>query len=167
MISDRHFSTVSKPGSTFSTLYSRVASHSVAISMIYNSCEFGLYLALPDGGNEMFRISTIDTQSERRLVVEGTLVEPWVPELRRSWADAGNSPEGRTLVIDLTNATMIDAQGEAAIFDLMKEGAKFCCSDVFTKHVLKELAHKCHTRLRNILNRPGANGGRYQEKEER
>lgn len=167
MISDRHFSTVSKPGSTFSTLYSRVASYSVAVSMIYNSWAFGLYLALPDSGNEMFRISIIDTQSERRLVVEGTLVEPWVPELRRSWADAGNSLEGRKLVIDLTNATMIDAQGEVAIFDLMKEGAKFCCSDVFTKHVLKELAHKCHTRLRNILNRPGVNGGRYQEKEER
>ena len=116
---------------------------------------------------KMFRISTVDTKRERRLVVEGTLVQPWVPELRRSWGDAGESLDGRQLVIDLTNATFIDADGEAAIFDLMKEGAKFCCSDVFTKHVLKQLAHKCNTRLSRILNRHGANGARCSEREER
>lgn len=114
---------------------------------------------------KMFRISTVDTQRERRLVVEGTLIQPWVPELRRSWSDAGELLEGRQLVIDLSNATLIDADGEAAIFDLMKEGAKFSCSDVFTKHVLKQLAHKCHTRLSKVLNRHGANGARCSERE--
>ena len=113
----------------------------------------------------MFRISTIDTQRERWLVVEGTLVQPWVPELRKTWSDAGHALDGRQLVIDLSNATMIDAEGEAAIFDLMKEGAKFCCSDVFTKHVLKQLAHKCHTTLSNVLNRNAANGARCSEGE--
>jgi hypothetical protein len=122
--------------------------------------------ALVSDGNDMFRISTIDTQRERRLVVEGTLVQPWVAELRRSWGDAGASLDGRKLVIDLSNATMIDAEGEAAIFDLIKQGAKFRCSDVFTKHVLKQLAHRCHTKLRNVLNRPGSNGGRCSEREE-
>lgn len=115
---------------------------------------------------KMFRISTVDTQRERRLVVEGTLIQPWVPELRRSWSDAGESLDGRQLVIDLSNATSIDADGEAAIFDLMKEGAKFCCSDVLTKHVLKQLAHKCQTRLSKVLNRHGANGARCSEREE-
>jgi hypothetical protein len=37
---------------------------------------------------------------------------------------------------------------------------------VLTKHVLKQLAHRCHTRLRNVLNRPDSNGGRYSEREE-
>lgn len=104
----------------------------------------------------MFRISIIDTYRERRLVVEGTLIRPWVAELRRSWHEAGDSQDRRTLVIDLTNATMIDAEGEILIFDLMKEGAKFCCSDVLTKHVLKQLAHRCNTRLSDVLNRPGS-----------
>ena len=115
---------------------------------------------------KMFRISTVDTRRERRLVVEGTLIQPWVPELRRTWSDAGESLDGRQLVIDLSNATSIDADGEAAIFDLMKEGAKFCCSDVLTKHVLKQLAHKCQTRLSKVLNRHGANGARCSEREE-
>jgi hypothetical protein len=103
--------------------------------------------------NIMFRISTIETQRERRLVVEGTLVSPWVAELRSTWSSAGSSLEGRKLVIDLRNATAIDMEGEAAILELMKEGAKFCCSGVLTKHVLKRAAHRCHTNLHNVLNR--------------
>ena len=101
----------------------------------------------------MFRISTIDTDRERRLVVEGTLVQPWVSELRRTWSDAGNSLEGRALVIDLSNATVISREGEAEIFELMKEGAKFSCEGVLTKHLLKGLAQRCHTNLQNVLTR--------------
>jgi hypothetical protein len=100
----------------------------------------------------MFKISTVDTPQERRLIVEGTLVNPWVAELRRSWGQAGNSLDGRKLVVDLSNATLIDPEGESAILELMKDGAKFCCTGVLTKHVLKELAHRCHTRLGEVLN---------------
>ena len=101
----------------------------------------------------MLRISTLDTAGERRLVVEGTLVNPWVAELRRTMGAAGSSLEGRSLVIDLTNATTIDREGEAAIFELMRDGAKFCCSGVHTKHVLKKLADRCQTGLSNVLHR--------------
>ena len=101
----------------------------------------------------MLRISTLDTAGERRLVVEGTLVNPWVAELRRTIGAAGGSLEGRSLVIDLTNATTIDREGEAAIFELMQNGAKFCCSGVHTKHVLKKLADQCHTGLSDVLHR--------------
>jgi hypothetical protein len=101
----------------------------------------------------MLRISTLDTADERRLVVEGTLVNPWVAELRRTSGAAGSSLDGRSLVIDLTNATTIDREGEAAILELMREGAKFCCSGVLTKHVLKQLAGKCHTGLSEVMYR--------------
>jgi hypothetical protein len=128
------------------------------ISILYGSFRFGIGRAHVMGGSDMFRISTIDTQRERRLVVEGTLVQPWVAELRRTWSDAGASLDGRQMVIDLSNATTIDAEGEKVISDLMKEGAKFCCSGVLTKHVLKQLAHRCNTRLRNVLNQSRTDG---------
>jgi hypothetical protein len=105
--------------------------------------------------NDMFKISTVDKPHERRLVVEGTLVNPWVAELRRSWSAAGGSIERRKLVIDLTNVTTIDSEGEVAIFDLMQDGAKFCCSGVLTKHVVKQQAHKCHTGLHKVSNHKG------------
>jgi hypothetical protein len=114
---------------------------------------FGMGCALAMGENNMFRISTIDTQRERRLVVEGTLVSPWIEELQKTWSNAGDALDGRSLVIDLTNATVISREGESAIFELMKDGAKFSCGGVLTKHVLKELARRCHTTLSEVMNR--------------
>jgi hypothetical protein len=90
----------------------------------------------------MFRISTVETRSQRTLVVEGTFVGPWIPELRRTWRDAGRELAGRKLVIDLCNLTVISHEGEEAIFGLMKEGAEFSCGGVLMKHVLKQLAWK-------------------------
>jgi anti-anti-sigma regulatory factor len=90
----------------------------------------------------MYRISIVDTPAQRKLVVEGTLVGPWVAELGTTWRNASRELDGRKLVIDLTNVTVISREGEEAIFDLMKKGAKFACASVHTKHVLKQLARK-------------------------
>jgi hypothetical protein len=90
----------------------------------------------------MFRISITDTPSQRTLVVEGDLIIPWVAELGTTWRNAGSELEGRKLVIDLRNLTVISREGEEAIFGLMKKGAKFTCGGVLTRHVLKQLARK-------------------------
>ena len=90
----------------------------------------------------MFRISIVDTRSQRKLVVEGTLIGAWVAELGTTWRNASPDLGGRTLVIDLTNVTAISPEGEDAIFDLMKKGVNFSSSGVLTRHVLKQLARK-------------------------
>ena len=91
---------------------------------------------------KMLKISTINRPSERRLVVEGKLVQPWVGELRRTWHSAGEDLQGRKLVIDLSDATVIGPEGEEALLELMKEGAKFSCCGVLTKYVVKRLARR-------------------------
>lgn len=90
----------------------------------------------------MFRISITDTPSRRTLVVEGDLAGPWVAELGTTCRNSGRALEGRKLVIDLRNLTVMSREGEEAIFDLMKKGAKFTCAGVLTRHVLKQLARK-------------------------
>jgi hypothetical protein len=90
----------------------------------------------------MFKISTIDTPSQRTLVVEGTLIGSWVAELRTSWRSASRELEGRKLIVDLSNLTVISVEGEAAILDLMNEGAKFSRGGILTRHVLKQLTRK-------------------------
>lgn len=90
----------------------------------------------------MFKISIADTPSRRTLFVEGTLIGPWIPELGTTWTSASLDLSGRNLVIDLTNVTVISREGEDAIFDMMKKGAKFSCAGVLLKHVLRELARK-------------------------
>jgi hypothetical protein len=91
----------------------------------------------------MFKISIIDTPAQRRLVVEGKLSDPWVTELRTTCRNASRDLEGRKLVVDLNSLTVISREGEDAILDLMKQGAKFSCAGILTRHVLKRLARRC------------------------
>lgn len=91
----------------------------------------------------MFKISIVETRGRRRLILEGKLIQPWTAELESAWRNAAQQLEGRKLVIDLTNVTLINRDGEDALFELMRGGAKFCSGDVLTKHVLKQLARRC------------------------
>ena len=99
----------------------------------------------------MFKISIVDTPAQRRLVVEGRLSEPWVDELRKSWVDASRNLSGRKMVIDVSSLTMISREGEDAIFDLMKQGAKFSCAGILNRHVLKGLARRCRCTPSQVL----------------
>jgi hypothetical protein len=90
----------------------------------------------------MFKISIVDTPAQRTMVVEGTLVGPWIDELCTAWRNACRSRGERKLVLDLRNLTTVSQAGRDAIFDLMKEGAKFSCGNVLTKYMVKQLARK-------------------------
>lgn len=91
----------------------------------------------------MLRISTIDKKGARKLVLEGKLVEPWLAELRQSWNAAQEDLEGRKLIIDLTNVTVISHEGESALFEMMQNGAHFSCGGVLIRHMVKQLARRC------------------------
>ena len=85
----------------------------------------------------MLKISITDTRAQRRLLVEGRLVAPWVAELRTTWDRVKSEGDGRQVVIDIGSVTLISQEGENALLQLMNDGAKFrCCSGVLTKHVL-------------------------------
>jgi hypothetical protein len=92
----------------------------------------------------MLRISTSDTRFKRRLILEGKLVEPWLGEFREVCRQASETLEGRKLVIDLTDVTVISCEAESILSDLIVQGAKFSCGGILIKHVLKRLARKCH-----------------------
>ena len=91
----------------------------------------------------MFRISICETHARRKLVLEGKLVPPWTAEVENAWRNAAEQLEGRKLIVDLTNVTVIGPDGENTLFNLMKHGARFSCGDALTKHVLRQLARRC------------------------
>ena len=101
----------------------------------------------------MFKISIVESRTQRKLVVEGKLSEPWVDELRTTWTSANRDLVGRKVVIDLSSLTLISREGEDAIFDLMQQGAKFSCAGILTRHVLKGLARKCQCTPSQVLER--------------
>jgi hypothetical protein len=93
----------------------------------------------------MFKLSTVETGAQRRLVLEGKLVLPWTEEVESVWRHAQEGLEGRELVVDLTNLTLIGPDGENTLLKLMRDGARFTCGGVLTKHLVKHLARRCRS----------------------
>jgi len=97
----------------------------------------------------MLKITAIDTEYRRTLVLEGRLVDPWVSELERSWVEAQRAKGARTVVVDLKDVTAISQHGENLLFQIMADGATFnCCRGVLTKHVLQQLERRRETHSR-------------------
>jgi len=90
----------------------------------------------------MLKISLIDSATQRRLVVEGKLLAPWVAELRSACEKARADLRGRELVIEMKHITTISQEGENVILELMNGGIKFRCHGVFTKRVVKQLTRR-------------------------
>ena len=90
----------------------------------------------------MLKISILDTPSKRQLLIEGKLIGPWASELARVWRQATTDLNGRALIIDVKGLTTITEDGENVLLELMKEGASFRSSGVFTKQILKQMARK-------------------------
>jgi hypothetical protein len=59
----------------------------------------------------MLKISLVDGQRQRRLIVEGTLVAPWASELTTACERAKADLDGRELIVDLRSVTGISSEG--------------------------------------------------------
>jgi hypothetical protein len=94
----------------------------------------------------MLKISIVESRTERRLILEGKLIPPWVAELRTACERASTDLHDRALVVDLKNLTAISQEGENLLIELMNQRVKFRCG-VFTKHLLRGLTRR---RLGNI-----------------
>jgi hypothetical protein len=90
----------------------------------------------------MLKISVIDDSVQRRLILEGKLIAPWVAELRSAWKAAKMDLQGRGLLIEMRDVTCISQEGENVLLELMTEGAEFRSRGVFTKHVVQELMRR-------------------------
>ncbi|WP_263353164.1 hypothetical protein [Acidicapsa acidisoli] len=91
----------------------------------------------------MLKISLVDGQRERKLIVEGTLVPPWVSELEIACEKAGDDLDGRKLVVDLRGLTRIAPEGERVLLQLIKNKIKLQCG-VFVKELLRQLVRSTH-----------------------
>ncbi|MFY9531468.1 MAG: hypothetical protein WBC04_02175 [Candidatus Acidiferrales bacterium] len=93
----------------------------------------------------MLKITTIDTEVQRRLVLEGGIVEPWAAELGKAWERACDSLGARKLVVDLTGVTVITQDGAQVLRDMKNHGVEFICRGVYVGHVLRNLKRLCRT----------------------
>jgi len=90
----------------------------------------------------VLKISSIETRRERRLVLNGSLISPWMAELRSAYERAKTELNGRELVINLDDITTISQEGENIMISLMNKGIKIRCRGVFTKLLVRQLARR-------------------------
>ena len=90
----------------------------------------------------MLKISVIDSRRQRRVILEGKLIAPWLAELSAACDRARADLDGRDLLVDLKHLTAISPEGENALLELMNDGVKFRSYGVFTKQILKGVAHR-------------------------
>lgn len=86
----------------------------------------------------MLKISLVDGQRQRKLIVEGALVAPWASELAIACEKARADLEGRELIVDLRSLTGIGPEGESVLLQLMKNKVKLQCG-VFVRELLRQL----------------------------
>ena len=99
-------------------------------------------LPLDHGVIGMLKISIIENDHKRQVVLEGKLVAPWTNELKNCGQESLVVGDHRDLIIDLRSVTAISTDGEDVLLALMDQGARFRVSGVFMRQVVKHLSRR-------------------------
>jgi hypothetical protein len=87
----------------------------------------------------MLRIAITDLPGEQRWSLQGQLVGEWAAELKSTWRNTRRTGDTRRCVVELTEVTSIDRDGEDVLKEFMSQGAEFVSGDVYTKHLLRDM----------------------------
>ena len=91
----------------------------------------------------MLKITVIEGQRQRRVMVEGKLIGLWSAELTSAYQRARTNLQDRELIVDLRGLTAIGPEGADVLLQLIREKVKFVCG-VYAKEVLRQLSLKAH-----------------------
>lgn len=84
----------------------------------------------------MLKITITETQTERRWILQGKLVGPWVRVFRSCWKEKQRTQASKTCVVDLNDVGFIDKSGERLLRAISKMGVRLVANGIYTRHVL-------------------------------
>jgi anti-anti-sigma regulatory factor len=87
----------------------------------------------------MLRITMTDEAWGQQWTLQGRLSGPWVAQLKSNWKESHGSDGNRRCVVDVSGVTFVDLDGERVLAAMLKDGAEFIATGVYTKHVLEML----------------------------
>jgi hypothetical protein len=88
----------------------------------------------------MLRITIVENPSEQRWVLQGRLTGGLIDELMASWHAHRDRPAAQDCVVDLNEVTSIDKDGEQILRMMIKDGAKFVATGLYTRRLLESLS---------------------------
>ena len=86
----------------------------------------------------MLKITIDETPTEKRWILQGSLVGLWVSELRRTWKKTHRPENNQPCVVDLNDVTFIDEKGVRLLRAMSKQGAQFVATGLYIKHVVQQ-----------------------------
>ena len=87
----------------------------------------------------MLRIYVHDEMPLTSFVLEGKLVGPWVTELEKCWLSALVSNTSRTMLVDLTDVSFIDAEGRALLARMRQKGVRLLSTGILINAFVDEI----------------------------
>jgi hypothetical protein len=93
----------------------------------------------------MLKISIVDGQRQRRIIVEGALIARWTDELVTACEKARIDLQSRALVLNLRGLTTISQDGANLLLQLMRDKIKLQCG-VYVRELLRQLARDAQRR---------------------
>jgi endonuclease III-like uncharacterized protein len=95
----------------------------------------------------MLKITVVEEQRRRRVIVEGKLIAPWTGELTSAYQRARTDLQDRELIVDLRSLTAIGPEGADVLLQFIREKVKLLYG-VYTKEVLRQLGLKARDNQR-------------------
>ena len=89
----------------------------------------------------MLRISMTEDMLEQRWVLQGRLTASFLEELIASWRAMQDCRPPLNCIVDLDEVTCIDKEGEQVLLMMIRDGARFVASGLYTKHLLESFAN--------------------------
>ena len=102
----------------------------------------------------MLRVNIAYGDRQVTLKLEGKLSGPWVREVERCWLTLGDTARDRSVQIDLTDVSFVDAEGRALIEAMAKANVGLIAAGPMIKAIVEDvLGH-----IRRPRSGPGKGG---------
>jgi len=101
----------------------------------------------------MLRIAYSQTEPGQQWTLCGQLAGPWVQELRSFWQYTRRTGAESRAVVDLSDVTFIDENGEGLLSEMRNAGVEFVAAGVETIDLIDNLKDKGERPLRRLIGR--------------
>lgn len=87
----------------------------------------------------MLKITVVETPTEQRLVLYGTLIGPWIGELQKVWENLRQQLGSRKAIVDLKDVTLIDDSADHLLAAMLGQGAELVASGLANRWLIEAL----------------------------
>jgi hypothetical protein len=87
----------------------------------------------------MLRITVVENPEGEKWILQGQLTGEFASELSTTWRSSLDRSTARPRLVDLSEVTSIDRNGEEILRQMIHQGARCVATGIYTRHLLEEL----------------------------